>query len=214
MNAYLNSLIAGGEGLRLDFKYEISDSRKIARTLSAFANTEGGRLLIGVKDNGKIAGIRSDEEYYMLESAAHLHCKPEISFTVRQWHSNGKTILEARIEKSNIPPHYARTENGRWLAYFRVKDENILASEIMIKVWRRKSNPGGTLIRYTDKEKILFNYLNVNEIITLSAFQRIARITRRTATNILVNLIVLDLITINFQDKTPVYSLKEGNGRP
>lgn len=214
MNAYLNSLIAGGEGLRLDFKYEISDSRKIARTLSAFANTEGGRLLIGVKDNGKIAGIRSDEEYYMLESAAHLHCKPEISFTVRQWHSNGKTILEARIEKSNIPPHYARTENGRWLAYFRVKDENILASEIMIKVWRRKSNPGGTLIRYTDKEKILFNYLNVNEIITLSAFQRIARITRRTATNILVNLIVLDLITINFQDKTPVYSLKEVNGRP
>ena len=28
---------------------------KIAKSLSAFANTEGGRLLVGVKDNGKIA---------------------------------------------------------------------------------------------------------------------------------------------------------------
>ena len=211
MNTYLNNLIAGGEGLHLDFKYEISDSKKIARTLSAFANTEGGRLLIGVKDNGKISGIRSDEEYYMLESAAQLHCKPEVSFTVKQWTANGKTILEGRIEKSNSPPHYARAENGRWMAYFRVGDENILANEIMIKVWRRSSNPAGTLIRYTDKEKILFDYLNVNETITLSTFQRIARITYRTAVKIMVNLLVLNLIKINFTDKKPVYSLKEDN---
>lgn len=46
----------------LDFKFEISDSKKIARSLVAFANTDGGRLLIGVKDNGVISGIRSEEE--------------------------------------------------------------------------------------------------------------------------------------------------------
>ena len=51
----LHHLIAQGEHQQQDFKYEISDVRKIARTLSAFANTDGGRLLIGVKDNGKIA---------------------------------------------------------------------------------------------------------------------------------------------------------------
>ena len=66
----LHHLIAQGEHQQQDFKYEISDARKIARTLSAFANTEGGRLLIGVKDNGKIAGVRSDEEIYMGEAAA------------------------------------------------------------------------------------------------------------------------------------------------
>ena len=67
---YIHSLIAEGEHQQQDFKFEISDARKIAKSLSAFANTEGGRLLIGVKDNGKIAGIRSDEEKYMMEAAA------------------------------------------------------------------------------------------------------------------------------------------------
>ena len=62
------------------FKFEISDSRKIAKSISAFANTEGGRLLIGVKDNGGIAGISTDEEQYMIEAAAQLYCSPQPVF--------------------------------------------------------------------------------------------------------------------------------------
>lgn len=50
---YIRQLVSEGEHCHQDFKFEISDARKIARSLSAFANTEGGRLLIGVKDNGK-----------------------------------------------------------------------------------------------------------------------------------------------------------------
>ena len=55
---YIHKLVAEGEHEHQDFKFEISDARKIARSISAFANTGGGRLLVGVKDNGKIAGIR------------------------------------------------------------------------------------------------------------------------------------------------------------
>lgn len=73
---YIHALIAEGEHQQQDFKFEISDARKIAKTLSAFANTDGGKLLIGVKDNGKIAGVRSDEEQYMIEAAAELYCSP------------------------------------------------------------------------------------------------------------------------------------------
>ena len=75
---YIHTLIAEGEHQQQDFKFEISDARKIARTLSAFSNTDGGRLLIGVKDNGKIAGVRSEEEKYMIEAAAQLYCLPEV----------------------------------------------------------------------------------------------------------------------------------------
>ncbi len=207
----MQQMITAGEGQELDFKFEISDSKKIARTLSAFANTQGGTLLVGVKDNGKIAGIRSDEEYYMLEAAARLYCKPEVSFTVRQWQADGKAVLEARIEKSSAPPHYARSEDGKWLAYIRVKDENILANSIMIRVWKRQNNPKGTLIRYSVKEKILFDYLEKNETITLSMFQRIAGIGMHTAGTILVNLIVLDLIEIAFREKRVVYTLAGRN---
>ena len=70
----LEELIEQGEHQQQDFKFEVSDSKKIARTLSAFANTDGGRLLIGVKDNGHISGVRSDEEYYMIEAASQIQC--------------------------------------------------------------------------------------------------------------------------------------------
>jgi predicted HTH transcriptional regulator len=213
MNSRLKQMITGGEGQQLDFKFEISDSKKIARTLSAFANSEGGTLLVGVKDNGKIAGIRSDEEYYMLEAAAHLYCKPEVSFSTRQWNIDGKTILEATIEKSSTPPHYARSEEGRWLAYIRIKDENILANSIMIRVWKRRSRPKGTLVRYSEKEKILFEYLKDHKTITLSMFQRIARTNMHVAGNILVNLIVLNLIDFGIQDKKIVYSLRDDHDK-
>ena len=73
---YIHALIAEGEHQQQDFKFEISDARKIAKTLSAFANTDGGKLLIGVKDNGKIAGVRSDEEQYMIEAAARTLLQP------------------------------------------------------------------------------------------------------------------------------------------
>ncbi len=206
-NNYIKQLIAGGENQQLDFKFEISDSRKIARTLSAFANTVGGTLLVGVKDNGRIAGIRSDEEYYMLEAAAQLYSKPEVSFSVKEWHMEGKTILEAKIAKSDSPPHYALSEDGRWLAYVRVNDENMLANNIMIRVWKRRIRRTGTLIRYSDKEKILFDYLKDHETITLSMFQRLAGLNMYKATTILVNLIMLDLILITFKDKKIVYTL-------
>lgn len=69
---YIHARIAEGEHQQQDFKFEISDARKIAKSLSAFSNTDGGRLLVGVKDNGKIAGVRSEEEIYMIEAAAKL----------------------------------------------------------------------------------------------------------------------------------------------
>ena len=51
--------ISEGEGQQLDFKFAITDSKKIARSMAAFANSDGGVLLIGVKDNGKIVGIKT-----------------------------------------------------------------------------------------------------------------------------------------------------------
>ena len=71
MNSKLIKMIAEGEHQRQDFKYCINDSRKIARSMVAFSNADGGRLLLGVRDNGSVAGVKSDEEYYMAEAAAN-----------------------------------------------------------------------------------------------------------------------------------------------
>ena len=125
---YIHALIAEGEHQQQDFKFEISDARKIAKTLSAFANTDGGRLLIGVKDNGKIAGVRSEEEKYMIEAAAQLYCIPEVEYTMQTYIVEGRQVLVATIEETPHKPVYAKDENGKPLAYLRIKDENILNS--------------------------------------------------------------------------------------
>ncbi len=144
---YIHALIAEGEHQQQDFKFEISDARKIAKTLSAFANTDGGKLLIGVKDNGKIAGVRSDEEQYMIEAAAGLYCSPEVNYTMQTYLVEGRSVLVVQIEESDRKPVYAKDETGKYLAYLRIKDENILATPVHLRVWQQSGSPKGELIR-------------------------------------------------------------------
>ncbi|WP_372650572.1 helix-turn-helix domain-containing protein, partial [Draconibacterium sp.] len=185
MSSYIYKLIAEGEHQQQDFKFCINDSKKIAKSLVAFANTDGGRLLIGVKDNGKIAGISSDEEFYMIEAAAKIYSKPQIDFTTHQWQIEGKTVLEIGIEASDKKPYFAKDENGKWLAYIRHKDENILAHKIQIEVWRKEKSPKGVYFSYSDDERFLIDYLRNNESITFSKFMRKAHLSRKKAEEIL-----------------------------
>ena len=206
---YIQKLILQGEHQTQDFKYCISDSRKIARSLVAFANTDGGRLLIGVKDNGRIAGVRSDEEYYMVESAAKIYSRPEINFTTRQHSVDGKTVLEVIIEPSDQKPHFARDDEGKWWAYFRKDDENLLASKIMIEVWKRQKSREGILINYSDDEKILLDYLENNEKISVSKYARIAHLSYKKAEQIIINFRTLDILKDTFGDNRIDYSINE-----
>ena len=50
MNTPIDQLLSMPEGKTLEFKRDLSSPRNILKTLVAFANTAGGRLLIGVED--------------------------------------------------------------------------------------------------------------------------------------------------------------------
>lgn len=210
MNRYLKKRIAEGEHQHQDFKYAINDSKKIARSLAAFANTDGGRLLIGVKDNGRIAGVSSDEEYYMVESAAKRYCKPPVPFRVKEWQVEGKTVVEIIIPKSKKRPHKAPNKDGRYKVYVRVKDQNLLANNILLKVWRREKRKHGTFFQLQEPEQILLNWFNEeNKYITHTKFSKIAHISRKKAEQILVNLIVLGIIDMKITENGFFYMLKE-----
>jgi len=206
---YITDLIAEGEHQRLDFKFEISNARKIARTLVAFANTDGGRLLIGVKDNGRIAGIRSDEEYYMIDSAASLYCKPEVPFESYHRTVQGKQLLEVVVTRSEQKPHYARDEQNRWVAYLRVDDENILANWILLQVWKRKKRVRGTYITYSDQEKKVLTYLAGHTASPMEAIVEQTGLRKRIISRILINLVSLDVVMMTYRDKQFLYSIKD-----
>jgi predicted HTH transcriptional regulator len=207
MERYLKKLISGGENQYLDFKYCISDCKKISRTLSAFANSDGGRLLIGVRDNRSIAGVRSDEEYYMIETAASLFCKPEIPVSIKQHLAEGKTILEVEVSKGNKKPYLSKGEDGRWLAYFRHGDQNLLANNVLLQLWRKDEREKGVLIRFGKPEKSLMEYLKVNGKISISGFRKLAKIPSFRAEKIIVNLMLCNVLEMNISEKGFTYSL-------
>ncbi len=204
---HITKLIEEGEHQRLDFKFEIADTHKIARTLVAFANTDGGRLLIGVKDNGALAGIRSEEEYYMVEGSARMCCNPPVGFTVKEWNLNKKTILEIIIPKSELRPHFAKQKDGTWLAYHRVGDQNFIVNRILMRVWKGETGPRGVYLKFTDAERFLLDDLEKNGSTTLSKFMRNAGIARNKAESILVKFLLLKMILMNFTENLTFFTL-------
>jgi len=53
----LKELIAKGESETLEFKKSLSEWREIVETVSAFSNTKGGTIVVGIGDDGKIHGV-------------------------------------------------------------------------------------------------------------------------------------------------------------
>jgi hypothetical protein len=210
MPDYIKQLISEGEHQMLDFKFEVSDFRKISRTLVAFSNTDGGRLLVGVKDNGAIAGVRSEEEYYMVDGAARMYCRPEVEFKVREWQVEGKKVVEVIIGRGEFKPYLAQDPDGRWIAYIRQGDENFKASRVLLKVWERHKSGLGTTIRFREAERFLLAYLERRQTISLSNFRHLSGISRYQAENILVDFMMLGLIRIKHTSASAIFSLSPG----
>ena len=192
----LRHRIEGGEGLHLDFKYEISDAPKIARSLSAFANTDGGSLLVGVKDNGVVTGVASEEEFYMIELAAQRYCKPEVAFETKEWNVDGKKILEVIIPKGRRIPYKAPDKKGDFKAFVRVADENILACGVQMKVWKKQNSDLTISFSSQPEEHLLLQLLRENEYLTPAQLSTAAHLSKFKAENLLSDFVVLGLARI------------------
>lgn len=203
----MKHLIRQGESETLDFKQTISSAKKIAKTLVAFANTKGGIILVGVKDNGSVVGAKTDEEKYMLEGAADLYCKPPIPVNFSEEQIDGRIILVAEIKESDQKPHFSMGEDQKWWAYIRVKDQCLLASKVMLDVMRSDSKGEESKITFGKAEKILLEYLEKNHKVTQKEFCRMANISRWRANKILVNLVRMKVIRILSHEKTDYYSI-------
>ncbi|WP_421939612.1 helix-turn-helix domain-containing protein [Pedobacter sp.] len=205
--ASIKSLILQGEGVTLDFKKTITNTEKIAKSLVAFANNRGGKLLIGVADDGSIKGVKSEEEEkYMILTAAHQYCKPAIEPTFDEIYVDDKLVLVVNIPESDTKPHYALDEHKKWWAYIRIEDKSVLASKIIVDVLKQDHLEKGVLISYSDNEKKLLEYLEVNERITLKAFSKLLRCSYRKAQKILVNLILTNVIKIHTTEKEEYFT--------
>lgn len=206
---HIPGLIRQGEGQTLEFKFEISDAKKIARTLVAFANTSGGTILVGVKDNGAIAGMRSDEEYFMLDAASSMFCRPTVPFNARLHNIDGKMVLEVIITRNNEVLHSAPDKDGNYKVFIRKDDENLMPGGIYIRIHNKRKEGKGVTIEYSDRERFLLHYLLQNQTITINQYRKKAGLTRHIAENILTRFVLLNIIVMETTEEGHRFRLND-----
>jgi len=206
---YIQKLIAQGEHQHLDFKFTISDACHIAESFTAFANATGGKLLVGVKDNGAIAGVRTDEELYMLNAAASYYCSPPVPYSVRAWDCRRKTVLEVNIPEGKRKPYYVKRKNNQPpVAYIRIADNNVKVCNIQLMVWKKQKNPSGLCIMDTENIGWLLTYLEKYPYISILTVSRQLMISYKMAVRLLADLVYLDFLEIDYQNNKVWFRVK------
>lgn len=203
----LKSYIREGEHQTQDFKFRVDDAQKIARTLAAFANTEGGRLLIGVKDNGKIVGVNPEEEFHVIQGAASMFCKPEIAVSTKILQDDHKLVLEVNIPQSDIKPVRAKDDDGKWKTYVRRGDHTLLANKILIGVWRSQKKITSQPQKFAEDEMLLINTIKKEGRVTLSKLYRQTRLKKSFIDQLLILFITWDIVQMSISKEGTFYSL-------
>ena len=208
----LTKLIRRGEGEQLDFKQTISDPVKIAKTIASFANTRGGTLLVGVRDNKTILGVDPEEEKYVLETAAGFHCDPAVPLVYREVEDEETEaiVLEVTIAESKHKPHYTVNRHNERCVYIRQHDKSLPASKLMIDMMRQGKLPislGERTVQHLGhNEKKLFAFLETHQRITLKQFMHVVNISKRRAMRTLHELTLRGMIRLHDHEKEVYYT--------
>lgn len=191
---YIRRLIEEGEHEQQDFKFAVSDARKIARSVSAFANNRGGHLLIGVRDNGSIAGIRSEEDIFVVEQAAEIYCTPPQSVEAQAFLAEGgAVVVRMTIASTSERPVRVIEADGSRRAYFRVADENIAVPHFVARAWESEPIPG--LISLSGPERALLDHLEGDATLSFDDAMRLIHLTSDDTERTVAHLYRLELIS-------------------
>ncbi len=207
----LYKIIEDGENAGVEFKRKFSEPEKIAKGMIAFANSKGGIMLFGVDDNRDIVGVESEkEELELIDTAAKFYCDPEVEYEYEVVGIKSKDVVVVNIQESKRKPHKLISdktpEDSR--VYIRTKDKSVIASKETINLLKH-SNPDSKplMISFGKIEKQIIEYLGENERITVKEFKKLANISHRRASRIIVNLVRAGVITLHRQDEFEFYTL-------
>ena len=205
----LHDLIARGEGEELEFKKKTTHPTRIARTLASLANTRGGRVLVGVDDDGRVVGVRdAEEEIFVLREAAAHYVDPPLELRFMEIEEDERVVLIVTVAASLNKPHRAQVAEGDWRGYVRVRDESVQTSQLTEKVLERQP-PAARFekIPLNRQELAVLNYLKTNPRITLTQFMKLVNMGQRRAYQTLIKLTLHGYLRHHDKEKEPYYTL-------
>jgi len=204
----LHKLVAEGEGQHLEFKHKVAHPEKVVREMIAFANSEGGTILIGVDDNHELVGLKyPDEELQSLAEALQKFVKQKLIFhdsLIKL--TEKKSVLRVDIPPSEKPPIYFWWSEKEKESYVRVNDMSIKASDEMIEIIQRRHKGKDIRFYFAQHELALMKYLDTNAFITLPEFQNLTGLSRFAASRKLILLVLANVLKITASEKGDRYS--------
>ena len=104
----LNAMIIKGENEHTEFKYDLDkNSNEFLESVVSFANTDGGSILLGVNDEGRIVG--SLEDFVKMEKRINglinNRCEPNIPIKIESVNLEGNPIIVVRVDEGNDKPY-------------------------------------------------------------------------------------------------------------
>jgi predicted HTH transcriptional regulator len=210
----LIQLAQGGESQHVEFKEMLPEPGKLMREAIAFANSQGGWLLIGVDDDGQLVGLRDPneaEEIFKManERLAHPPLEYRIALVAL---SRKRSVVAIRIPASRCKPHLLRERDGdaHGTAIIRLADRSVTASKEYYQLLRLPTTTG-LKVEYGQKEQTLMHYLESHRTITLREFARLANLQRHVASRTLVHLVRANILRITPGEGEDTYSLVDFN---
>ena len=131
-------LASSPEGKTLEFKRDLSSPKPLLKALVAFANTAGGRLVIGIDDDRQIIGVSNplDEEERLCNLIAD-SIAPRLVPNVEMLTVEGKTLLVVEVFVSGNRPHWLKSEGAETGVYVRLGSSSRQADAALIGELRR-----------------------------------------------------------------------------
>lgn len=208
----LKELVKQGENQLLEFKLKANHPDKIVKEIVAFANSQGGKLVVGVNDNKEILGLKfAEDEQFILLKAIEKFCFPPINYQLYATTlDNDREVLVFDIFESENKPHFVQIENvtQEKSAYVRVNDMSIKASKEVLKIWKGQAKERQYKFSFGEKEAQLMKFLDQNGKITVSQFQQLVQMPKSNCSNTLVLLTLANVLSIIPDENEDFFVLK------
>ena len=199
-------IIKQGEGLTIEFKRTIDSPYKIAKTISSFANTSGGTLIVGVADTGLLLGVNSElAELQKLEKAAGQLVEVPLVIRFKTETLDNKKIIRVEVDESPDKPHYAVNEKNERIIYIRIKDKSVPIPKLLIQ---GEGDLDTEKLLASRHVKSLISYLKSTDSVTARAFSRIINISEKRAERMLNELAAKQILLKISKAKPESFSLK------
>ncbi|MEN9610055.1 MAG: hypothetical protein RLZZ628_869 [Bacteroidota bacterium] len=123
-------LLEQGENEAVEFKAAAVSSESIAKEIVAFANTQGGSILIGIEDNGMISGVGNPaalEEW--VANICRQNVNPAIQVKIQSEKYLDKNILHIEIPKGRDKPY--QTNKNQYLIRIGTTNRTATQTELL-----------------------------------------------------------------------------------